>query len=183
MYHHKQTVPSGYQTNELISYEKKGSFLCLYARCCSYKVATSVLTLHNNYPVQSRILKTWLKDKVRTGYILRMISYFSDSRLLARARCTVFISAFVHGLSAGTFSSHCLPVSLFLSFSVQFQIANTSRRPLLAMLTWPLLTLALCFSKLILFIRAQSKMREPRCVIMLLAFQTLGTRDVCRSHT
>lgn len=60
----------------------------------------------------------------------------------------------------------------------------TARGDLLAMLTWPLLTLALCYSQLILLIRAQSaQMWEPRCVIRLLALQSLGTRDVCRSHT
>lgn len=45
--------------------------------------------------------------------------------------------------------------------------------------------MALCYSKLILLIRAQSetKTKETYCVIILLALQSLGTRDVCRSHT
>ncbi len=76
-------------------------------------------------------------------------------------------------------------LSLFLSFPASLLALLTALRDLSAMLTWPLLTLALCYSKLILLIRAQSKakMWEPHCVITLLALQTLGTRDVCRSHT
>jgi len=83
------------------------------------------------------------------------------------------------------FIPFCLPGSLFLSFPVSLPVLLPILGDLLAMLTWPLLTLALCYPKLILFIRAQSKakMKEPHCVITLLALQSLGTRDVCRSHT
>lgn len=51
----------------------------------------------------------------------------------------------------------CLPISPSLSFPVSLLALLTPLGDSLAVLTWPLLTLALCYSKLILFIRAQSK--------------------------
>lgn len=81
--------------------------------------------------------------------------------------------------------SFCLPVFSCFFLSSPPHSAADNCRDLLVMLTWPQLTLVLCYSKLILLIRAQSetKTKETYCVLMLLALQSLGTSDVCRSHT
>lgn len=75
------------------------------------------------------------------------------------------------------------PVSWFPLSSPLFPPSLPAQR---ATLTWPLLTLALCSPKLILLVRAQpkAKMWESLVrVITALALQSLGTGDVCRSHT